>query len=500
MDRPLSRAKRRQARRNSQRAIDQVARPWRDRADPALQALASHVLRSWQSLCDQPRRLRSLVLTKDWPWRLRLAGFAALSVLLLWLVAAKGYLANVETAAAALPSDPQAVDSKDYLSRAEIELHVQEADTPPPAAENTPKQIAEELGDQARRQAVGLLVEQPLNARVLRILGELADAAGDQANAAALMQAAARRSLQETRALAWLIANRFKQGDLDRTVYYTDALLRTRPQLVPQVTPVLAQIAENKDKNSVSLLENLLAGNPPWRRAFFRALPTSVSDVRTPLNLLLNLRETPTPPTAADLQAYINFLIAHKFYDVAYYVWLQFLPPRELSNVGYLYNANFETEPSGLPFDWVIRSGSGVTIDIVPLPEDQTQKALYIEFGYGRVNFRSVTQMVVLPPGTYQLHGKYKGEIMGRRGLLWRIACADGRRLGESNMFLGTKPEWQQFDFSFTVPNRDCPAQRVSLMLDSRSASEQFVTGSVWYDDLGISRDESGVITQSESR
>lgn len=522
MDRIRSRGKGRQARRNIQRATYRVPQQWRDRAGQAAQALAALFFGFWQTLPDLPRRVRLLFLIKGWSWRIRFGLFAVLSVLLLWLVVSKSYLAYVEDAGSTSGLDP--IDSEDYLSLAERRLRIRAAETSPPAqaAETSPfpqaveaappRQAAEssppapgpvpnpitaELGNKARAQAVALLAQRPLDARSLRILGELAVSAGNQGKAAALMQAAARRSLRETAALVWLTGEHFKRGEFDKTAHYADALLRTRPQLVGQVTPVLARMAENKD--AAGVLKDLLAANPPWRRAFFSSLPRNVSDARTPLDLLLSLREKPTPPGPADLRAYLNFLIKHGFYEVAYYAWLQFLPPEQLSGIGFLYNGSFETKSSKLPFDWVIGSGSGVTIDVIPPPEDQTQKALYIEFGYGRVNLRGVTQMIMLSPGTYQLRGKYKGEVTGRRGLRWRIACAGGRRLGKSDMVLGTKPEWQQFKFSFTVPDRDCRAQKVSLVLDSRSASERFVTGSIWYDDLEISRDQPAATPPSES-
>ena len=84
---------------------------------------------------------------------------------------------------------------------------------------------------------------------------------------------------------------------------------------------------------------------------------------------------------------------------------------------------------------------------------------------------------------------KFMGqELVGKRGLVWRIACAErpDAKIGESGMTIGAYPKWREFSFVFTVPATDCPTQVVRLQLDARMPSEQLVTGAVWYDDLRI--------------
>ena len=94
----------------------------------------------------------------------------------------------------------------------------------------------------------------------------------------------------------------------------------------------------------------------------------------------------------------------------------------------------------------------------------------------------------MLPEGKYQLKGQYKGEIVGKRGMVWRVACADGERpLGESAMILGQAANWQTFGVDFSVPS-GCRAQTLRLELDARSASEQMVSGSIWFDELALTR------------
>jgi len=341
--------------------------------------------------------------------------------------------------------------------------------------------------------AVGALAESalmsdPLNAHALRILGQVADIAKDDQAASMFMRAAAHQSLHETFAGYWLMKKSAEAGDYNATIYYADALLRTELGISAYVMPVLAHLAV--DKRGRGPLVMALGADPPWRSAFLGALPDYVTDARTPLEILMALRASSAPPTSADIAPYLKALIAHRDYNLAYYTWLQFLSPAELRNAGMLFNGNFQSAPSGQPFDWQISPGAGVTIDIVRRTDKTDARALLIEFQYGRVGYQSVTELVMLAPGNYRFTGSYKGELGGPRGLKWRIVCTDGAttRVGESAMITGKAPDWRTIEFGFTVPATNCPAQQVRLDLDARMASEQLVSGSVLFDELRISR------------
>ena len=284
--------------------------------------------------------------------------------------------------------------------------------------------LGERERGQVRAMAETALSHDPLNARALRILGQLADASGDDAKATKLMQAAAHRSLSETAAVYWMMRRSLQNKDYASVIAYADIFLRKRPQLIALAVPSLVTLAESSDANARKALNDALRAAPPWRGQFFAALPNSTADARTPLELLLSVKDTASPPATEDLNAYVRVLIAKKFYDLAYYTWLQFLPPDKLAHAGYLTNGSFETVPSGLPFDWVISPGSGVTIDMVARDDASDQHALFLEFGPGRVEFQGVSQILMLPPGDYRMSGKYKGELRGTRGLQWKVTCA----------------------------------------------------------------------------
>ena len=364
--------------------------------------------------------------------------------------------------------------------------------SPTPSAERGitgSAKVDSEASDQIRSWAELALLNDPLNARALRILGQLAQRTSDVGRTHALMQAAARRSLHESFAIYWILRKSYEDGDYHAALHYADTLLRTNWQALAPLMPMFAKLAETPEASDE--LKQLLARNPWWRPDFFKQLPYSISDARTPLDIFLTLRNSPTPPTAADLSSYLNFLVQHGFYELAYYTWLQFLPDEQLGNAGRLYNGSFEVAPSGLPFDWVFSQGGGVAIKVATRPDQSRGHALFMEFGPGRVDFGGVRQLVLLAPGSYHFQGKYQVDLASQRGLQWRVICAGGATtlIGASPTVNGSDLTWKDFEFSFTVPETDCPAQYVQLVLDARSASETFISGSIWYGDLSITRD-----------
>lgn len=49
---------------------------------------------------------------------------------------------------------------------------------------------------------------------------------------------------------------------------------------------------------------------------------------------LLSVKDSTSSATAADLRDYLGVLMEHKFYELAYYAWLQFLPLEQLNSAG----------------------------------------------------------------------------------------------------------------------------------------------------------------------
>jgi hypothetical protein len=338
-----------------------------------------------------------------------------------------------------------------------------------------------------RELATRAAAVEPLSFRAQVILGKVIELGHPEAPDAPrpYYEKAERLSIRATEAVYWLMTQELRNGAYASAANRADILLRTASRATDAAVTVLANIAEKPGADEHVL--RLLRADPPWKDRFFAALPQFITDARTPLLLMSALKETGYPPTDIQLKVYLTFLMSHKFYDLAYYTWLQFMPPEALATAGLVFNGGFDRKPSDSPFDWTVRSGSGSIVDFQPFP-DEFNQALTVNFSDGRVDFDGVKQILMLSQGTYTLTGRVRGNMVGRRGLRWRISCLENEKLAETPMHTGLIPTWQSFEITFAVPEGNCTAQQLSLVVDARSSSERFVEGTIWYDDIAVRR------------
>ena len=131
---------------------------------------------------------------------------------------------------------------------------------------------------QVQRWAERALREDPLNARALRILAQVAQHSSDLGKTEALMQGAVQRSLEESLAVFWMMRQSYSEENYADAMRYADILLRTRPQLSQHVFPMLGRMAENVGASDE--LKRALAAEPPLACSVFRC-STQSGDRRT---------------------------------------------------------------------------------------------------------------------------------------------------------------------------------------------------------------------------
>ncbi len=427
---------------------------------------------------------------------LRLLAFGVLSAGLLWAIATHSLVAAlVEIAPSRALSiradDPAALMAlADRALAQERERRSSGASSPLLSAPASDIEVAlrRERHDQIRGWAVTVLAQEPANARALAILGELAHQAGADDAARTFFTASARRSLREAVALGWLIDDAVKRQDWLSAVRYVDAMMLYHSQARTPLLPLLAHLAQTPE--SASAVRDAIVASSELRRDFIPRLPSAVADVRVPLEFLLALKETSKPPTAAELRHYLTFLLDRKYYDLAYYAWLQFLTPEQLASVGPLFNGSFESPLMGLPFDWMLARDKRADVAIERRSDRPSEHALVIRFGRGRAELDYIGQIMRLQPGQHRVEGMALSDVQGPRGMRWRVRCLGGPAtpIAESAMLGGRIASWTTFAFDVSVPETGCAAQELRLVLDARTPSEQLVSGMISFDEMVVRR------------
>lgn len=415
----------------------------------------------------------------DWARLCLRASLAALAALLCYLVLTRTFVSYLNRVAPDMALAIRSSDVEAELKLARIRLAS--------AAEHGGD--VRETAEQIRQQLFRALSIEPLNAAGFELLGIVSAQANDTASATSFMEAASARSRRTPAALLWLMHQKFLEGDTEAALSYGDALLRIRPEAISGVVPAFAQIVERP--SGAGHMIATLSTRPPWREKVLYALNGKTRNRETPLTLLSGLKKSAYPPTPREIGAYLRYLLDGGNYEATYYAWLQLLSSERLGSAGLLFNGNFRFPSSGLPFDWTIEGGSGAIAEIAVGQGPKEANALSLELGGGRVDFRPISQLLLLAPGRYRLVGLSKGNLKGLRGLQWQIACLAKRSetIGESEPFLAGSSGWTEFTAAFEI-RPGCKSQLLRLVLDARSASETFVSGSFAFADLRIRRDE----------
>lgn len=368
------------------------------------------------------------------------------------------------------------------------------------AAENARPATAADPASDAAKHFEALLFRaarsEPLSPDAFRILGEIALAGAHPVAAENYLKIASELSLHDSRSVYWLMQNEADKRHFREALYYADALLLTQPGTMSYAAPTLTRVIE--DASSRSLLIDKIAENPAWRAAFFSGFASGYfSNPATPPLLFLGLKERRASVDLREVDAWLNYLVSRQYYSFAYTSWLRLLPEDKLESIAFLNNGGFETNPISSVFDWTIGRGVAVSVSIARPPGSKPDRALLVNFGYARLQFPSVRQMVVLPAGPYVFGGEFKSNMNARRGLTWNVVCVKGQRIAQSEILGGVERATREFSFNFLVPKENCDAQYVSLEHAARSPSEQFASGYIWFDNVKISRSQEKGATKA---
>lgn len=332
------------------------------------------------------------------------------------------------------------------------------------------------------------LLDDPLNSKLYRLAAQIYAFNNNIPKAVALMTKASSLSPHEIMAHDYMFRYSLQTNHVKAALFYLDRLFSSAPELMISYSPFMEILI--RENTARSEIVRLLSLNPVWRAAFFsQVVPKIMPGSPDVISMIYeDLNKAKAPANSIELGYFINALIASKKFSDAYDTWLRFLPGDDLETLSFINNGGFDRDPSGLIFDWIFSGGKEAGAQIGNVPGEDNRRALNIEFGQGRVTFPNVYEYIALAPGAYHIQGLTKGDVSGRRGLVWSLVCVGGKALGESSQILGRMRQWQTFEFDVVVPESNCDLQKISLRHDARSPSEQIISGSIWFDDLVATR------------
>lgn len=346
-----------------------------------------------------------------------------------------------------------------------------------------------EHDDPASAQAVArsVLAREPLRADAYRLLAQSAEKAGQHDQASQLYAQAVLVQPRDLFSRQWLAADALARGDVATAVSHYDRMLLVRPELAGTIYPLLAQLVE---QGAAGALLPSLATDPPWRAGFLAHAAAAVADVDALHALFQPLASAAVPLHDAERSVYLDRLQREQRYTEAYLAWAAFLSADGRAVLGNVFDGGFEQPPENGGFGWRIGRVAGARIEQINGEGVGGKQALRVQFSNQRVPFSHVQQLLALAPGDYRLDGRVRlDDLRNERGLRWQVVCAHGggQALAETGRASGTRP-WQPFSAVFSVPERDCQAQWLQLVLAARIPAEQRISGQIWYDDLRIVR------------
>jgi hypothetical protein len=308
----------------------------------------------------------------------------------------------------------------------------------------------------AVKQAYVAAALSPISAPAIRTIGLEQSAAGSLAAGSRLMDLAAGLGWRDPLTQVWAIDAAKRSGEADKGRERAEALLQ-------QHMFQLATLAMQQQPASPALQAAVvaaLAKQPEWRTQFLnsgRDLPKSTLDNFE--QLMLELGKTGAPPTLGESGWLVDRYIDLGRVDEARRLW------SAIHGNALVLNGDFERVDTGrggnLPADWSISSEDVPAIDIGRPEAGDDTRALRVYETHGSAPV--ISQHLMLLPGSYVLSFRASESPASGSILHWEVRCLQsGVDLG-GNATLSDGAAWQQFTVDLTVPNQNCPVQRLAL-------------------------------------
>ena len=308
--------------------------------------------------------------------------------------------------------------------------------------------------------ALAAFRRSPLSEVPLLIAARAAIAAGDEARADRLIAVASRRNPRSRYALLLELDQHIRLGRPDQAAATMAVLTRSFPDARPLLTGQLARMAAGPGTSEA--VRRAMAADPQLRAAVLEQLARQGADTATILRLAGPAPAGATPgETPAWQRLLLEAMVERGEVREAEAAWLRLTAAESSGRAGGLYDRDFAGLPGPPPFNWLLETGGDGFAE-------RTDNALHVEY-YSRSDARLASQLILLPPGSYQLSFIAEGEAEGGEGgrLAWIVSCHPGGRRLVDIPIAGVEFSARRIAGAFVVPAGGCPGQWLRLVGNS---------------------------------
>ena len=254
-----------------------------------------------------------------------------------------------------------------------------------------------------------------------------------------------------------------------------------------------SQIFERYWQEKLPVADVLRSGLPPNQRAFQAWLRDKMrlgefADAATVWDWILSHHYGDDKLA----REYVGFLVNNRLYEQGAHAWANSLGDRrnDYLKSNWLYNGDFESEPSGTPFDWRIESpGDDVKVAIDATVSHTGSHSLRIQFGgKENVNYSHTSQTAFIKPGRYRFTAFVRTQgITTDKGIAFHIFDDSlSHQDVKTEQFVGTA-DWKKMEQTIVVPP-GANLLTVQIVRPRSWREDSYIAGTVWIDTVSLSK------------
>lgn len=313
-------------------------------------------------------------------------------------------------------------------------------------------EAGEEINPEMQAAAMAALKRAPLSEEPLLLEARNAIAAGDLDRADRLIRKAHRRNPRSRYALVLLLERQLRNNEIDdaaRTMAVLGAVMPNSGGLLLAQMARMAQYPEAEEA-----IAGVIRAHPALGNQMLEQLARQGAEP----DLILRL----AGPAVAERDARWQELMLESLVDRgqvarARDLWTRFAGVEAPETV---YDPDFRGLPGSTPFNWRFETSSDAVAEIAG-----GSPGLYVVY-YARQDAQLGEQLIMLPPGRYQLSFKAEGDAPGEDGqIAWTISCHPRGNVIGRVPIVGVGAAAKTIAGDFTVP-AGCAAQWLRLTGD----------------------------------